>query len=94
MKGKPTNICIILTIYLFRNATVYRIINNRDMVAHSPPCKFTKSKSGCPKDGIFKFYPYHHTTEVWYRPNKEEDDENDLLGSGKLIDPMINLNSH
>ena len=89
MKGKLIKFCIFLTIFLFRNSTVYRIINNRDIVSHVPLCKFSLFDWNCQKNGYFNFYPYHHATEVWYRPKMDEMvDENDELTSGMYFNNL------
>jgi len=58
------------------NVTLYRIINNRDPFPHAPPCIGLPFSYSCYKEGsMFNFYPYHHATEVWYRPNNNEQSE-------------------
>ncbi|CAI2372202.1 unnamed protein product [Moneuplotes crassus] len=46
----------------------YRVVNNKDIVAHVPPC-ITDLKGGCLKKGLFPIFPYHAPTEVFYTNN-------------------------
>ncbi|CAI2376663.1 unnamed protein product [Moneuplotes crassus] len=43
----------------------YRVVHNKDLVAHIPPCVIDLSWN-CRKDGWLSFYPYHSSQEIWY----------------------------
>lgn len=45
----------------------YRVVNNRDIVAHIPPCwKENLFTEGCVTSGFLPFYYVHTIPEVWY----------------------------
>lgn len=45
----------------------YRLVHNRDIVAHIPPC-VPDLHSGCLSEGSLPFYPYHAAEEIFYDP--------------------------
>lgn len=51
---------------------VFRIIHNRDMVAHIPLWVPNILKKGCKKEGIMRSYSYHFPTEVWYNQDMQD----------------------
>lgn len=50
---------------------VYRVIHNKDMVAHIPPCAPKMDFKSCHERGIIFFNNYHASTEVWFEENME-----------------------
>lgn len=51
---------------------VYRVVHNKDTVAHIPPCIPHIVGEGCIEDGFLPFYPLHTMTEVWYEEGMEK----------------------
>ena len=49
-----------------RNVTIYRVVHDRDLVPHIPPCNVFGLGWGCSKHGFMNAYPYHNPTEIWY----------------------------
>lgn len=43
----------------------YRVVHNKDVVAHIPPCLPDLDHS-CLKDGPLPYYPYHSPEEIYY----------------------------
>jgi hypothetical protein len=43
----------------------YRLVHNRDMIPHVPPC-ISNLSGGCVKKGYFPIFFHHAPTEVWY----------------------------
>jgi hypothetical protein len=46
-------------------AEFYRVVHNRDLVSHVPPC-ITDLSGGCLKTGFLPLYPHQPPTEIWY----------------------------
>lgn len=57
----------------------FRVVHNKDLVPHVPPC-ITNLDHGCLKDGTFPIFPYHAPTEVFYT---EEMDSFKVCSSGE-----------
>lgn len=49
----------------------FRLVHNRDIVAHIPPCVPSITTS-CSKGGILPFYPYHSPEEIYYNEGRFE----------------------
>jgi hypothetical protein len=49
-----------------KTSGVYRVVHNRDIIPHLPPCCGDIELDGCRTDTSCL---YHHTTEVWYDQN-------------------------
>ena len=52
--------------FMKRDVSVYRVVHDRDLVAHIPACKSQGIFAGCKKDGSSGDYPYHAPTEIFY----------------------------
>lgn len=61
-------------IEIINNGTkgVYRVVHNKDTVAHVPPCVPHLIDGGCIESGFLPFYPIHTMTEVWYEEGMEK----------------------
>jgi hypothetical protein len=44
----------------------FRIVHNQDIVPHLPTC-FPTVFGGCATGGIFPYYPYHNSQEIYYK---------------------------
>ena len=52
--------------FLQRDLSIYRVVHDRDVVPHLPPCNVLGTSSLCEKDGPVGFFPYHAPTEIFY----------------------------
>ena len=77
----------------------FRLVHNRDLVSHIPPCLRGISAS-CIKDGILPIYPYHVTQEIFYDQEFQvhviwsDTDGEDMLCSNKIFNTSIDDHTH
>ena len=77
----------------------YRLVHNRDLVSHIPPCLRGLS-ARCSKDGIFPFYPYHAAQEIFYDKEFQahvywsDTDGEDMQCSNKIFKNSIDDHTH
>ena len=77
----------------------YRVIHNKDIVAHIPPC-IPDLHYGCIKDGLLKTYLYHAPQEIFYDETFsmftecDGQDGEDLTCSNHLVSYSINDHTH
>lgn len=62
--GQPRIGNRIITDILTGTLGMFRVVHNKDLVAHIPPC--IPSLSGCHDSGKLIMHPFHSPREIWY----------------------------
>lgn len=45
---------------------VFRVVHNKDLVAHIPPCMPKLGSNECLENGLIIIFPFHPAREIWY----------------------------